>query len=85
VRLQSYAQSNPLQVYQEEGFRLYNDMTNAISKDITTYAIRAQIRVNTEREEVVKNTRTNEGGETRRRRPKVKKNKYQRGMPRWGR
>ena len=85
VRLQSYAQSNPLQVYQEEGFRLYNDMTSSISKDITTYVIRAQIRVNTEREQVVKNTSTNEGGELRRRKPKAKGNKYQRSMPKWGR
>ncbi len=85
VRLQSYAQSNPLQVYQEEGFRLYNDMTSSISKDITTYAMRAQIRVNTEREQVVKNTSTNEGGELRRRKPKTKGNKYQRSMPNWRR
>ena len=83
VRLQSYAQSNPLQVYQEEGFRLYRDMTSSISKDITMYAMRAQIRVNTEREQVVKNTSTNEGGELQKKRPKAKGNKYQRSMPNW--
>ncbi len=83
VRLQSYAQSNPLLVYQEEGFRLYSEMTENIAKDISTFTIRGQIRVNTEREQVIKNTRTNEGGEvreSRKHRPKAKGNKYQRAV-----
>ncbi len=83
VRLQSYAQTNPLQVYQEEGFRLYNDMSYSIAKDITTYVSRAQIRVNTEREEVVKNTSTNEGRELKSRPRPRSGNKYQRSMKRW--
>ncbi len=81
VRLQSYAQSNPLQVYQEEGFKLYSDLTANIAKDITTFVIRGQIRFNVEREQVVKNTRTNEGEDTRearRRRPRQRGGKFQR-------
>ncbi|MFA5720096.1 MAG: preprotein translocase subunit SecA [Acholeplasmataceae bacterium] len=83
VRLQSYAQTNPLTIYQEEAFRLYNEMSYAIAKDITTYISRAQIRVNTEREEVVKNTSTNEGREMKSRPQKRSGNKYQRSMKRW--
>jgi preprotein translocase subunit SecA len=61
-------------------------MTLNISKDIATYVLRAQIRVNTEREEVVKNTKTNEGGELRNKKPaKVKQNHNQRNMPSWKR
>ncbi len=85
VRLQSYAQTNPLQVYQEEGFRLYNDLTNSIAKDITTFTVRGQIRVNTEREQVVKNLRTSGGEEPRERRDqrtRSKGNRYQRAA-RW--
>ncbi|MDY0210127.1 MAG: preprotein translocase subunit SecA [Acholeplasma sp.] len=85
VSLQSYGQGNPLQIYQNEGFRKFNEMTANISKDITTFVLRAQIRQNAEREEVVKNTKTNEGGELRKKPAKVKKNKYQRNMPNWKR
>ncbi len=85
VRLQSYAQTNPLQVYQEEGFKLFRDLTSNISKDITIFVIKGQIRINEEREQVVKNTRTNEGDEvkrSRKHRPRGKGNKYQRAV-RW--
>lgn len=86
VTLQQYGQSNPLQIYQKEGFAKFRDMTLNISKDIATYVLRAQIRVNSEREEVVKNTKTNEGGELRSKKPsKVKQNRNQRNMPNWRR
>lgn len=82
VRLQAYAQKNPLQVYQEEGFQLFTNLTNNIAKDITTFAVRGKIRVNAEREQVVKNTRTNEGEERKDRqsRPRTRGNKYQRAV-----
>ncbi len=85
VSLQSYGQGNPLQIYQNEGFRKFTEMTNAIQKDIATFVLRAQIRQNNEREEVVKNAKTNEGGELRKKPAKVKMNKYQRNMPNWKR
>ena len=82
VRLQAYAQKNPLQVYQEEGFELFTRLNENIARDITVFAIRGRIRINEEREQVVKNTRTNEGEETRDRksRPKSRGNKYQRAV-----
>ena len=54
VTLQSYGQGNPLQIYQNEGFRKFSEMTSNIAKDIATFVLRAQIRQNTERQEVVK-------------------------------
>ena len=85
VTLQSYGQGNPLQIYQNEGFRKFSEMTSNIAKDIATFVLRAQIRQNTERQEVVKNTSTNEGGELRKKPAKAKQNKYQRNMPSWKR
>ncbi|MFA6800912.1 MAG: preprotein translocase subunit SecA [Acholeplasmataceae bacterium] len=83
VRLQSYAQQNPLVIYQKEGLRLFNEMISNINQDVTRYALRAQIRYNTEREEVVKNTKTNEGmsASSKPKKPKVRRNKSQRNMP----
>ena len=83
VRLQSYAQQNPLVVYQREGLRLFNEMIENINADITRYALRAQIRYNTEREAVVKNTKTNEGvsASKKPKKPKVRKNRNSRNKP----
>ena len=81
VSLQSYGQGNPLQTYQQEGFSKFSEMTENISRDIAKYVLLAQIRVNAEREEVVKNTRTNEGGELRNKKPKIRNNRQQRNMP----
>ncbi len=83
VRLQSYAQQNPLVVYQREGLRLFNEMIENINGDITRYALRAQIRYNTEREAVVKNTKTNEGvsASKKPKKPKVRKNRNSRNKP----
>lgn len=61
VGLQAYGSRDPLIVYQKEGRRLFNIMTQNISTDVARYVLRAIIRYNTEREEVVKNTSTNEG------------------------
>ena len=68
VSLQSYAQQNPFQVYQKEGVELFNKMMRNIETDVLKYLMRAQIRSNLEREEVNKNTVTNDskGGEIKR-------------------
>ena len=81
--MQSYGQGTHLQIYQNEGFRKFGEMTANISKDIATFVLRAQIRQNAERQEVVKNTSTNEGGELRKKPAKVKQNRQQRNMPNW--
>lgn len=68
VSLQSYAQQNPFQIYQKEGVELFNKMMRNVETDVLKYLMRAQIRSNLEREEVNKNTVTNDskGGEIKR-------------------
>ena len=68
VSLQSYAQQNPFQIYQQEGVELFNKMMRNIETDVLKYLMRAQIRSNLEREEVNKNAVTNDskGGEIKR-------------------
>ena len=61
VRLQAYAQVNPLREYQEIGFQKFETMICNIEQDTTKYLNRAKIQSNTQREEVVKPTGTNSG------------------------
>jgi preprotein translocase subunit SecA len=82
VTLQAYGQQQPLTIYQQEGLRMFNEMVANISKDVTRYAIRAQIKYDQEREAVVKNTQTNQGVEdSKPKKPKVRKNRGQRNLP----
>ncbi len=82
VSLQSYGQENPLVLYQSEGLRMFNEMIANISKDVTRYALRAQIQYNVEREAVVKNTSTNQGRtDARPKKPKIRKNRNSRQLP----
>ena len=76
VMLQAYGQQNPLVIYQKEGFNLFEELKQNISRDITKYVLRATIRVNNvKREAVVKNTSTNQGDD----KPKKRRVKKQRG------
>ena len=59
VRLQSYAQVNPLREYQEVGFEKFETMVDNIEHDATRFINLAQIKDNLQREEVVKPTGTN--------------------------
>ena len=83
VSLQAYGQQSPLTVYQAQGLRMFNEMVDNIAKDVTRYALRAQIQYNVEREAVVKNTQTNEGRDDikRPKKPKVIRNRAQRNLP----
>ena len=71
VGLRGYAQSNPLQVYALEGFQMFDNMLAAISEEISSFLLNAEVRQNTEREEI-KNIRTNDGKETLNKTPKKK-------------
>lgn len=82
VSLQAYGQQSPLVIYQQQGLQMFNEMVENISRDVTRYAIRAQIQYNVEREAVVKNTQTNEGrSEAKPKKPKVKRSHTQRNLP----
>ena len=79
VGLAGYAQENPLQIYQVEGFKKFELMMQNINKDVTKYLIRAQIRANVKREERDDlSTNDTKGGE-------VKRNQLKNAMPKVGR
>ncbi len=70
IHLRSYAQEDPLRAYTMEGFELFDNMLQRIDKDIAMFLLKAEIRQNIERKEVVKNKITNEGEEKGKRTPK---------------
>ena len=64
IILRQYAQDNPLRAYTEEGYELFDKMLENIDKNITLYLLKAEIRQNIERKEVVKNKTTNDSDQT---------------------
>ena len=73
VRLQSYAQKNPLREYQDIGFEKFETMICNIEDDATRFINKAQIQDNLEREQVNKNTVASSGKEEpAKRKPVVK-------------
>lgn len=52
IGLRSYGQSDPLTAYQQEGFRLFEEMIGNIDYDITRLLMKSRIRQNVEREQV---------------------------------
>ncbi|MCK9537108.1 MAG: preprotein translocase subunit SecA [Bacilli bacterium] len=82
VRLQAYAQINPLREYQEVGFEKFETMIVSIENDATKFVNRAQIRDNLVRETVVKPTATFSGKEEdTRRKAQAKSSKVGRNQP----
>ncbi|MFC4557515.1 preprotein translocase subunit SecA [Virgibacillus kekensis] len=62
IHLRAYGQTDPLQEYQAEGFRMFEEMIVAIEEEVSRYVMKAQIRDNLKRQEVVKNTQAVSGG-----------------------
>lgn len=60
IFLRQYAQDNPLRAYTTEGFELFDTMLENIDKYTTLYLVKAEIRQNIERKQVVKNQSTND-------------------------
>jgi len=75
IHLRGYGQEDPLRAYTMEGFDMFDSMMQRIDKDVSIFLLKAEIRQNIERKEVVKNKITNDGGkETAKKTPKkVKK------------
>ena len=81
IHLRGYANENPLRAYTNEGFQLFEDLLINIDKQTTLYLIKAEIRQNLERKQVVKDTHTNSSEEkTTKSKPKVV-NKIGRNQP----
>ncbi|MPN36915.1 Protein translocase subunit SecA [bioreactor metagenome] len=43
IGLRSYAQSNPLQAYVQEGYEMFEDMMNRISQEIVAFCLNVRI------------------------------------------
>ncbi|WP_455660674.1 preprotein translocase subunit SecA, partial [Pradoshia sp.] len=84
IHLRAYAQINPLNEYQQEGFAMFEAMVSAIEDDVAKYIMKAEIRNNLEREEVVKGQAVNpksEEGESVKKKPKRNEESVGRNAP----
>lgn len=74
IHLRAYGQTDPLREYQSEGFSMFEDMVLAIENDAARFAMKAEIRENLERKEVVKGQAVNPGeGEQKKPRQPVRR------------
>ncbi len=74
IYLRQYAQENPLQAYTSEGYEMFDNLLATIDMDISRYLLNAEIRQNTEREQVIKGTPNEDKSKTKKQTPKkVKK------------
>ena len=70
IGLRGYAQENPLRAYTKEGFELFDSMLNTIDKEVSEYLIRAEIRQNTERVQVIKGEAVEDANKIKKAQPK---------------
>jgi len=64
VRLQSYAQQNPLVIYQKEGYERFEKMMNSIEEDVTKYLAHVKVEIQVRKPALKEeNYSTNQGGE----------------------
>ena len=70
IGLRGYAQENPLRAYTTEGFALYEEMLSTIDKETAMYLLKAEIRQNIERKQVVKGEAKGDRNKTKKAEPK---------------
>ncbi len=70
IYLRGYGQENPLQAYTKEGFDLFDEMLNTIDKESTIYLLRAEIRQNIERKQVVEGKAVEDNQKIKKQQPK---------------
>ncbi|MCG4579971.1 preprotein translocase subunit SecA [Clostridium cochlearium] len=63
IGLRAYKQQDPVQAYQFEGSQMFDEMIYNIKMDTVRYLFRVQIQKAPEREQVAKETSTNQGGD----------------------
>ncbi|MFA1821353.1 preprotein translocase subunit SecA [Virgibacillus oceani] len=63
IHLRAYGQNDPLREYQMEGFSMFESMIEDIEEEVSKYIMKAEIRDNLQRQEVVKNTQAVSGGQ----------------------
>ncbi len=81
VSMRGYGGDDPLRAYTMEGLELYENMLDKIDKDTTIFLLKAEIRQNIERKEVVKKQITNDTEEGGSKQPVKKKDKVGRNDP----
>ena len=64
VMMRGYGGQDPLRAYSLDGVEMYDNMLINIDKDITLFLLKAEVKQNTERKEVIKNKLTNDTDET---------------------
>ena len=70
IYLRQYAQENPLQAYTAEGYEMFDNLLATIDMDISRYLMNAEIRQNTEREQVIKGTPNEDKSKVKKQTPK---------------
>ena len=65
IGLRGYANENPLQAYTMEGYDLFDLMMAKINKEVSMFLLKAEVRHNLERKEVVKKVVTNDSKDTK--------------------
>ena len=75
VMMRGYGGQDPLRAYTIEGLEMYETMLDRIDKDVSIFLLKAEIRQNIERKEVVKNKITNESDNSMSKQPKKNKEK----------
>ncbi|QDP41265.1 preprotein translocase subunit SecA [Radiobacillus deserti] len=74
IHLRAYGQNDPLREYQLEGYTMFEEMIASIEEEVSRYVMKAQIRENLQREQVVKDTQAVSGDQEKKKvkRPFVK-------------
>ncbi|WP_077358408.1 preprotein translocase subunit SecA [Virgibacillus halodenitrificans] len=84
IHLRAYGQNDPLHEYQMEGFAMFEAMVENIEEEVSKYIMKAQIRDNLQRQEVVKDTQAVSGSQEDKKKtnkPYVKKSNVGRNDP----
>ncbi|MBD1223217.1 preprotein translocase subunit SecA [Virgibacillus halodenitrificans] len=84
IHLRAYGQNDPLREYQMEGFAMFEAMVENIEEEVSKYIMKAQIRDNLQRQEVVKDTQAVSGSQEDKKKtnkPYVKKSNVGRNDP----
>ncbi|SES71193.1 preprotein translocase subunit SecA [Salinibacillus kushneri] len=84
IHLRAYGQTDPLREYQMEGYSMFEQMVADIEEEVSRYIMKAQIRENLQRQEVVKGTKAVSGGgeeKEKKRKPYVKQQAVGRNDP----
>jgi preprotein translocase subunit SecA len=84
IHLRAYAQNNPLNEYRMEAFNMFEAMVQSINEDVARYVMKAQVRENLQRQEVVKNATAvsgDDGKKQKKKQPFVKSDNIGRNDP----